>query len=128
VLTSRLPWVQFLQGAPYNRLVPYKNRLDGYAKVKRWRANAKRKLVIGFGSRCAACGLKDHDVVFDFHHLDPSKKEIGIACQVQAWRKIVNEAAKCVMVCSHCHRKIHAGLIVLPDNHLKFDESRITVS
>lgn len=86
----------------------------------------KRKLVIAFSSRCGACKLVDHDIVYDFHHLDPAEKEVRIAYQVQSWATIVREAKKCVMLCSHCHRKVHAGIIVVPEDAPRFDETRIT--
>lgn len=102
-------------------------RLTGYEKVKRWRANMKRKLVICFGSKCGICGLVDDDIVYDFHHLDPKEKEMRIAAKVQSWEKIVIEANKCVMLCSHCHRKVHAKMSFLPENCLRFNEDRIVV-
>lgn len=95
-----------------------------YEKVKEWRRNTKIKLVEAFGGHCGHCGLKDDPCVYDFHHLDTSEKEFGIAHKIASWEKLVGEAQKCVMLCSHCHRKVHLGLIELKDP-LRFDESRI---
>lgn len=97
-----------------------------YGKVKRWRQNMKRKLVQAFGGKCGACGLIDDDIVYDFHHLDPTKKEVRLAYQIQSWETIVAEANKCVMLCSHCHRKFHAGMIELSEDIPRFKFGRIT--
>jgi predicted HNH restriction endonuclease len=41
-----------------------------------------------------------------------------------SWEKLVIEAEKCVMLCSHCHRKVHfRNLTIL--NPIVFDESKI---
>jgi len=49
----------------------------------------------------------------DFHHLDKTSKERGIGdiCGRRMWsiEKLEKELKKCVVVCSNCHRKIHAG-------------------
>ena len=92
-----------------------------YEAVKRYRYRTRRKLILGFGSKCAICGLKDDDVVFDFHHLDPELKKFGSGHQVRSWASVVTEAKKCIMVCAHCHRKIHRGLVIIPLNAPSFD-------
>lgn len=64
---------------------------------------------------CVVCGEKD-PCCLDFHHIDSEHKEFNMG---SAWTKtdkrIVEEAAKCVVVCSNCHRKIHAGVIDIFD-------------
>lgn len=104
--------------------------LTGYQKQKNWRYNAKRKLVEAFGQICACCGLKDHPIAYDFHHLDESKKEFGLSSlsgHTKGWNKIVIEAKKCMMLCSICHRKHHSGLVILPKIYNTYDESKIVL-
>lgn len=98
---------------------------DSYKSVKDWRRNTKAKIVEGFGGICACCGLIDHPIAYDFHHIDPSKKDFQIAGLSISWEKLVEEAKKCVLLCSICHRKCHFGLIVIPDDYRQFDESLI---
>tara|TARA_R110000824_G_C15185484_1_gene674211 strand:+ start:652 stop:1071 length:420 start_codon:yes stop_codon:yes gene_type:complete len=64
---------------------------------------------------CSCCEEKEV-CCLDFHHLDPSTKEKAVAKLVSAGlskAKIQEEIDKCILVCSNCHRKIHAGVIVL---------------
>lgn len=96
-----------------------------YAYIKQNRKANRLKLVLGFGQICASCGLVDDPVVYDFHHVDPSVKDFGIGEKIKSWTTIVAEAAKCVMVCSHCHRKIHAGLLPVPSSPRRFDASLV---
>lgn len=64
---------------------------------------------------CVVCG-EDEQCCIDFHHLDPSKKEMGINMMKNrgySLSRVIEEAKKCTPVCSNCHRKIHAGVIEL---------------
>ena len=48
----------------------------------------------------------------DFHHIDTTIKEEGISKMVRSGRSYANieqELKKCDVVCSNCHRKLHAG-------------------
>ena len=51
---------------------------------------------------------------FDFHHIDPSKKEFNISkvrrCKMN--EKIKKELDKCILVCANCHREIHEEIIL----------------
>ena len=98
--------------------------MNQYDKVKEWRKNTKRKLFEGFGSKCCCCNLEDDPLVYDFHHLGLEEKEFSISSKVMSWNKIMTEIKKCVMLCSHCHRKVHANMIKI-ENAIEFDESRI---
>ena len=61
------------------------------------------------GDSCADCGLKGHPAVFDFHHLDPSKKDFNVAASrtTRINDKIRAELDGCVTLCSNCHRLRH---------------------
>lgn len=102
--------------------------MSGYDRVKDWRYNNKRKLVQAFGGTCGACGLIDEPVVFDFHHLVSSEKDFTLTNKIVSWSKLVVEAKKCVMLCAHCHRKHHAGVLQLPAVMNRFDENKIEKS
>ena len=76
----------------------------------------KVKLINHMGGECADCGLKlkdSHFSVFDFHHIDPSKKEYtGNKLKYGSWDKAIRELNKCVLLCSNCHRIRHHGSII----------------
>jgi hypothetical protein len=58
---------------------------------------------------CSRCS-EDHIATLDFHHLDPSEKEIGLNQAIRRkWslEKIKGELEKCIILCSNCHRKLH---------------------
>lgn len=85
--------------------------------VKRWRANTKSRLVEAMGGKCLICDYsKCHDAL-EFHHINPEEKEFGLGAirgSIVSWAKIVQEAKKCILVCSRCHREIHAGMVEMP--------------
>lgn len=98
---------------------------SSYDSVKLWRSNTRLKLFEAFGGRCGQCGIVDDPIIYDIHHLDPATKRFPVGQQIQSWANIVEEASGCAMLCSHCHRKHHAGLIVLRSDLPRFDESLI---
>jgi hypothetical protein len=67
--------------------------------------------------KCAICPEGGIPEVLDFHHLDPDKKRFNIPditkeCFNESHKtRFLDEIAKCVLVCSNCHRKIHLGLL-----------------
>lgn len=75
------------------------------------RQRLKRALVEANGHKCAACGLVDHYIVYDFHHIDPTTKMFSISGSTKSQETIATEAEKCVMLCAICHRKVENGLL-----------------
>ena len=64
--------------------------------------------------RCCVCGESDASCL-DFHHLDPSEKEMDPSLTVQYGKKaIIEELNKCACLCANCHRKEHAGRLNAP--------------
>jgi hypothetical protein len=65
------------------------------------------------GGCCVDCGLEstiDNRVVFDFHHKDPSKKEVSLSSSSMislTWEQICQELDKCELLCSNCHKLRH---------------------
>ena len=97
---------------------------SSYEKVKEWRKNTKIKLVEGFSSKCSMCGIKDDPIIYDFHHLDSNEKEFQLSSKIMSWENLVIEAKKCVMLCSHCHRKLHFRNLIV-EKPIMFDETLI---
>jgi len=49
----------------------------------------------------------------DFHHLDPSQKDFGIAGGAKSWIRMVPELNKCVLLCNRCHSEVHDGMATI---------------
>jgi hypothetical protein len=107
---------------------PEKNRayqLEWYHKNKerlgksiKNRRDINRNLIDTYkeelGCTCLLCGLQDHPVAFDFHHVNHEEKENQISKMAgYRWEKIQTEINKCVLICAICHRKLHKGLLCL---------------
>jgi len=56
-------------------------------------------------SPCADCGQKFPPVAMDFDHVRGSKVRAVSLMKEQAWDKVLEEIAKCDLVCAVCHRK-----------------------
>lgn len=59
------------------------------------------------------CGESD-PACLDFHHIGTKVFDISylISNREWAWQKVLNEMAKCVILCANCHRKLHSGRTV----------------
>lgn len=58
---------------------------------------------------CRFC--KENDpICLEFHHRDSSDKLFNIGTNThRTWPHIEREITKCIVVCSNCHKKLHAG-------------------
>lgn len=90
---------------------------NGYC-VSHWRIwnrqTIKSKLIEMFGGKCQSCKGVFHIASYDFHHLDPSKKDFSVTDKISnySFDRIKAEADKCILLCANCHRVEHAGEIV----------------
>jgi len=94
-------------------------------KKKEWRKKTREYLAVAFGGACTICGYNKTIAALDYHHLDPTQKDKMLCVAMRngyAWSRIVEEARKCTIVCSRCHREIHAGVTELPENYARFNE------
>jgi hypothetical protein len=55
--------------------------------------------------------------VIDFHHVNREKKERDVSEWVRcaSYKKFYEEIKKCILLCSNCHRKLHAGQFELTE-------------
>lgn len=76
-------------------------------QVKRVK-ETKQRAVEYKGGRCEKCGYDKNLAALDFHHLDPSKKDVNFkTARHWKWCRIKRELDKCIMVCRNCHAEIH---------------------
>ena len=76
------------------------------------RTQKKKKLLAieAFGGKCCICDYNKCPEALDFHHLDKNEKEEKPSYIIMRWsfEKAKKELEKCILVCSNCHREIHA--------------------
>jgi len=65
------------------------------------------------GEKCQCCGYDKYIGALEFHHIDPNEKDFSLSHRgyCYSWDKVKKELDKCILVCSNCHREIHAGII-----------------
>ena len=84
----------------------------------------KKLFVDAMGGCCQICGYNHFYGALDFHHIDPSKKDVIIGSIRKPFdKKLLTELKKCVVLCSNCHREVHHGEALIPDEHSIFDEN-----
>jgi hypothetical protein len=75
------------------------------ASKRRLRAERTRWLLDYFASHpCRDCGESD-PVVLEFDHQRDKAFAIGQALSYRNWQSLLDEIAKCEVVCANCHRR-----------------------
>jgi hypothetical protein len=84
----------------------------GSEAVQKRRDKIKQMAIEYKGGCCSICGYNKCIKALDFHHLDRTKKEFGIAKNgfTRSWERVKAELDKCILVCSNCHREIEADI------------------
>jgi hypothetical protein len=74
-------------------------------RIKIWALDYK-------GKQCECCGYNKCTEALEFHHINPNEKDFNISDRdiKLDWKEIQKELDKCILVCSNCHREIHAGI------------------
>ena len=70
----------------------------------------KARLVELGGAKCSRCGYAKNLSALEFHHKNPVHKSFQLdlrSLSNRSWEKIRGEFAKCVLLCSNCHREAH---------------------
>ena len=106
------PAVRKAKHKEYSKKHYEKNKAEGKNKVKKSNQD-KKKLWREFKESvsCSKCGFK-HPAAMDFHHVDPATKIKGVHewARKGSYRKAFEEAKKCIVLCSNCHRILHYDL------------------
>jgi len=92
--------------------MPFKDPVKraAWQKQNRRKLRDERKALLLKDAKCIDCGIDDIRVL-DFHHRDRQEKELGIAkAYSYSLERIMNETAKCDILCANCHRIRHYGL------------------
>lgn len=91
----------------------YQNNKDKYKNKNRTTLdNIKNYINLIKEKGCCICGEKEK-CCLDFHHLRDKIDNICNLMKRENFNMLKNEIQKCILVCSNCHRKIHAGIITI---------------
>jgi CO dehydrogenase nickel-insertion accessory protein CooC1 len=72
------------------------------------RAELKQKGIEHLGGRCVKCGYDKCIAALDFHHPDPSVKDIDFSKKCEKnWETMKKKIAECIILCANCHREHH---------------------
>lgn len=96
--------------------------MTNYHKIQR-----KNNIILAMGGGCQCCGYNKYYGALEFHHLDPSEKDVIIAAMLNRHKtinSIIAEVKKCILLCCLCHREFHAGLRQIPETCQRFDETK----
>lgn len=96
-------------------------------RVIKWRRRNKQKMIEAMGGCCKLCGYNRCQEAMDFHHIDPNEKEFSfgkITANPKSIKILINELKKCVLLCSRCHREVHAGLLTISEPSI-LDETKL---
>lgn len=76
------------------------------------RQKRKEKSYAILGGKCKVCGYNKCIEAFDIHHTNEDNKTLTFASSWGlSWEKLEKELDQCMLLCSNCHRELHAGLI-----------------
>lgn len=72
----------------------------------------KRKLLLieRFGGKCEICGYDRNAAALHFHQVNAYEKSFKLDVRLlsnRTWDAILQEAAKCRLLCSNCHAEMH---------------------
>lgn len=87
-------------------------------EFKVWRDGIRKRLVAYKGGKCQSCGIiftGNNLSIFDFHHIDPTKKT-GANRNVYGYETRRKEVENCLLLCANCHRLVHSKELNI--NHL----------
>jgi hypothetical protein len=77
-----------------------------YERLKRRRKHLKLLAVAYKGGKCLDCNFNSCFAALEFHHRDPSQKDITPS-KCKGWGSLKKEIEKCDMLCANCHRMRH---------------------
>lgn len=85
----------------------HKNRPQ-YQHNRAW--NRKLFIIQRLGGKCIVCGYNKNLSALAFHHKNPEFKSFNLDFRKisgSTMKKILNEVAKCELLCHNCHSELH---------------------
>jgi hypothetical protein len=81
------------------------------AKAQERARQLKHELIMLAGGACARCGYHRYEGALEFHHTNPKEKLFCLSTnnlRITAREQILAEFAKCMLLCSNCHKEVEA--------------------
>lgn len=95
--------------------------MDATTKSRR---QAREDILYIHGRKCSLCGYNRYIGALEFHHLDINEKDFGLSTRdCGNFEKALEESKKCILLCSNCHKEVHADLISVELNS-SYSQSR----
>lgn len=90
--------------------------------IRNFRQKRKQELVNVMGGKCQICGYNKCIAALEFHHCIPDQKKFGLSNgDCRSLEKDLEEAKKCILLCSNCHREVeYYNILTTPS----FDEQK----
>lgn len=85
------------------------------AKTKELYGELRRASVREAGGKCSHCDFDRYMAALEFHHVGNKEANVGVLMQRAARGNskylalLQKEISKCILLCSNCHRGLHAG-------------------
>ena len=93
-------------------VVQRRERWCQYAKTALLKARQRKlELIALSGGKCTRCGYCRYAGSLEFHHRKRKTKKFELTIttlRYMNWKTILAEHAKCVLLCSNCHREVEA--------------------
>lgn len=87
--------------------------------VSECRKRRKENLVKVLGGKCQICGFDSYVEAQEFHHESGEDKQFCISSgNTRSLVLYLEEIKKCYLLCSNCHRGVHAGYLKNPLEHI----------
>ena len=98
------------RGFKYARKKGHQKTICNSCAVRKYQREKKSFAVSFYGGKCIVCGYCKCIDALEFHHRDESSKEEAPSEAIikWSWERAKKELDKCDLVCSNCHKEIHA--------------------
>jgi hypothetical protein len=86
------------------------HRLQSYSMQQQRGRERKLHLIRLLGGACQRCGYRRNHAAIAFHHRSPESKSFQLDLRHlsnRTWQRVLDEVAKCDLLCSNCHLEVH---------------------
>ena len=101
------PFTDFYKKTATKQQSMCKSCFNSYC-TERWKQK-KLDAITYKGGSCISCGYDKYHGALEFHHRDPNSKDYDWGkLRLLKHTTIIEELDKCDLLCSNCHREVHA--------------------
>jgi hypothetical protein len=103
-----------------------KNRRAACTLRTKQRRQECKQIVDDIKAHCCCAKCKESSAFcLDFHHLSNKDESISYLLSVKSKQRLLQEIRKCIVLCSNCHRKVHARLYEMQKLEIQFSKEKI---